>query len=118
MSFLPKSEFSWHELESPADIVNKQKSFTVRILEIEDTLPPRLKVSRKKAFIAEASVPKENVGYLIGKNHSRINEIRKNNDVEVDPDSIPGKIIVYAPTKAIRDSICNQISIKVPGLGK
>mgnify|MGYP000936393555 CR=1 FL=1 len=118
MGFLPKSEFSWHEIESPMNIAKSQKRITVRILEIEDTLPPRLKVSRKRAFIAEAMVPKENVGYLIGKNHSRINEIHKNNDVGVDPDSIPGKVFVYAPTKAIKDSVCEQISAKVPGAGK
>lgn len=116
LGFLPKSEFSWHNMASPNDIVNSQERMTVRILEVEDSLPPRLKLSRKKAFMAEASIPRENVGYLIGKNHSTINEILKN-DVQVDPDSVPGKIIVYAPTQTVRDLVCNQISLKVPSVG-
>ncbi len=119
LGFLPLAELSWHRITSPLDVINIQESVTVRILEVDaDASPPKLILSRKKAFIAQASIPYSKVGVLIGRRGSRIKAIIGSNDVSIDTRAVPGNIIVQATFQSVRDSVCDSISSQVQGVGK
>ncbi len=119
LGFLPLAELSWHRIDSPSKVVNMDETITVRILDVDaDALPPRLVLSRKKAFIAHATIPDSKVGILIGRSGSRVKTIIGSNDASVDTRTMSGNVIVQAASQSIRDSICDSISSQVQGIGK
>lgn len=119
VGFLPFGEVSWRRINSPLDIVSIDEKITCRTLEIDaEDLPPKLILSRKQAFVAQASIPYSKVGILIGKGGSNIRTITGDNDVNVDTRSTPGSVIVQAALQSIRDSVCEKISYQVPEIGK
>jgi hypothetical protein len=119
LGFLPLAELSWHRIGSPLNVVNMDETITVRILDVDaDALPPRLVLSRKKAFVAHATIPYSKIGILIGRSGSRVKTIIGSNDANIDTRTMPGNIIVQAASQSVRDSICDSISSQIQDIGK